>query len=218
MQKFILSLALATGVAASCCAQFNELDLIGNWELASCEGSYPGFTSSIFNDYFYITPSDCKYLHIGTVTSETSLPGTTGSLQKETVFSGGLLYPENIDLTTPAGDEYEDDYEHIQDYAIALSDFSITNENKLHISPFYGIGTFRFIIETLDKGQMILKSYDGKCTITYLRASDSKVNAITSDSAGSNQEYYNLQGIRLKEKGKGLNIIHREGKATKELN
>ena len=212
---FILLAALnMTAMAAS----FNEEDLIGSWELISHDGTYPTFTTYPFTydgDYSIVPPpAQCKYLYLGTLDASVSLPGTSGSLNNGTVFTGGLIYPENTNLTATEEWDY-DDYENIFEIAIPLEDFYISNENKLHITWMSGFAN-RFIIDQLDNQKMVLKSYDKKFTVTYQRVSSSNVNAI-SDVNSDTTDYYNLQGMRLKNVAKGINIIHRNGKYIKQL-
>lgn len=222
MKKAFLFLLLAFIMQYAKAQEFNELDLLGSWELVSCEGTYPGFTtnpyadlSDEYDDFDYVPASKCTYLYLGVVDNSVSLPGTTGSFNPETVISGGMFYPENTNLTAPA--EWEnDDYENIQEISVPISDFSITNQNKLHITTGWLVD-FRFVIETLTADEMKLKSYDGKCTVAYKRVKDpSKVKGVNV-SEDSNEEYYNINGHRIAAPRKGVNIIRRGGKSSKHI-
>lgn len=224
MKKALLFLLLAFIMQYAKAQEFNELDLLGSWELVSCEGTYPGFTTNPYadynvgddyGDYDYVPASKCTYLYLGVVDNSVSLPGTTGSFNPATVISGGMFYTENTNLTATE-ENYYDDYENISEISLPISDFSITNQNKLHIIPG-GWLDFRFVIESLTADEMKLKSYDGKCTVAYKRVKDpSKVKGVNI-SEDSNEEYYNINGHRIAAPRKGVNIIRRGGKSSKHI-
>ena len=204
--------------------EYSELDLLGCWELVSCDGTYPGFTTNPYadsddiygdDDYDYLPPSQCTYLYIGVVDNSVSLPGTTGSFHPATVISGGMFYPENTNLTAPAEWNY-DDYENIQEISVPISDFSITNRDKLHFVTSW-MNDYRFIIENLTADEMKLKSYDGKCTVVYKRVKDpSKVKGVNV-SENDSEGYYNLNGNRMTSPQKGINIIRHKGRSFKHI-
>lgn len=220
MKKAFLFFLLAFIIQYAKAQEFNELDLLGSWELVSCEGTYPGFTTNPYadepgDDYDFFPVSKCTYLYLGVVDNSVSLPGTTGSFNPATVISGGMFYPENTNLTATE-ENYYDDYENISEISLPISDFSITNQNKLHITTGWLID-FRFVIETLTGDEMKLKSYDGKCTVAYKRVKDpSKVKGVNV-SEDSNEEYYNINGHRIAAPRKGVNIIRRGGKSSKHI-
>lgn len=202
--------------------QYDEKDLVGGWELVSCQGTYPGFTTDphegLSYDWVHLIVSEFEHLYLGTVDSSTQLNGTTGKLMKGTFFTGGLFYPGNLNLNLPGISDPDDYLDSLYEIAVPVSDFCITNENKFHITTPYG-WDYRFIIESLDSQRMILKSYDGKCTVTYQRVpGTNKINTINPDTVDAEEDYYNLNGIRQNKEQKGINIIRKGNKAVKKLN
>ena len=87
-----------------------------------------------------------------------------------------------------------------------VPDFFITNNDKLHII----VGddySLRFKIVELTDRTLVLKSYDGKCSITLEKVGTTKVSEVRQQKPNSTA-IYNLSGQRVDENSRnGLYIV-----------
>lgn len=87
-----------------------------------------------------------------------------------------------------------------------VPDFFITNNDKLHII----VGddySLRFKIVELTDRTLVLKSYDGKCSITLEKVGTTKVSEVRQQKPNSTA-IYNLSGQRVGENSRnGLYIV-----------
>ena len=192
MKKSILIVLLTTIFSLNLHAQdYDEVNLLGLWELESSEGVYFGFSV----DGESSTPP--SHMYFGRVTDISQLPSDPDDDDIDDLW-GGYLFDDTDRFVYP------------------VTDFLISNSNKLHID-IDGEISFRFVIEELSDQKLRLKSYDGGFTATYKRVSSTtKVKEIaTTDS--TQEEYYNLQGIQSRVPHKGINIVRRGSKVKKEI-
>ncbi|MDE6295160.1 MAG: hypothetical protein K2M03_03765 [Muribaculaceae bacterium] len=215
MKKLFLIVALMASFAVARAEQYDELDLLGGWELVSCEGDYPLFT---YRDNFLdVGLSQCKYLYLGMIYCEGGdcteqphiLPGLTKPLPHESYITGnGLFYISE--------DKWESEEYNWHSDGIAIDNFFISSGKILN---FYTeeLPALKFIITSLNDKELKLKSYDGKCTVVYKRISGANgVHGIAADNNDANETYYNLNGIRRNAPEKGINIV-RKGKTAKKI-
>ena len=76
-----------------------------------------------------------------------------------------------------------------------IPDFFISNNNKLHII----VGddfSLRFIIEELTATTMKVRTYDGKCSVTFTMKNPTDIKAVQKNS--ENTDTYNLGGQKVK--------------------
>ncbi|MDE5552337.1 MAG: hypothetical protein K2I91_03960 [Muribaculaceae bacterium] len=222
MKKLFLIVALMASFAVARAEQYDELDLLGGWELVSCEGDYPFFTKPVYpftdNDE---SLSDFKYLYFGVIYCHEDiphdnhiLPGISNPIEHDLDLLGnGLIYKSE--------DRWEDSdggYNDSSDGA-AVKNFFICGGNKLNLevdNMDWSI-CLKFIITNLNDKELKLKSYDGKCTVVYKRISGANgVNGIAADNNDAPETYFNLNGIRRNAPEKGINIV-RKGKTAKKI-
>ncbi len=199
------------GLQMKAADQFDEIDLRGGWELVSYSGDYYLFTYPYVSEYEgsfsefkymildnFILASDYDYDYI------INLPEfTPSSKYEEWLCIGGFF------STKGSGNQTRDGF--MEDI---IMDYFISNNNKLHIQ--LSATALHFVIESLTSTEMRLKSFDGKFTATYKRISDpSNVNALTVQS--TSEEIYKLNGIKTRTPSKGINIIRRGKKVTKNI-
>lgn len=105
-------------------------------------------------------------------------------------------------------------------FDLPVCDFFISNSNKLHIVGMPGSdgvnNIMRYVIESMDAGQMKLRSYDGKCTMTLKKeAGASNIGEMETSPADGETAFYTVNGIRVQEPGKGLYIVRKGSKSYK---
>ena len=211
--KKLLFLVVFTlfGLQMKAADQFDELNLRGGWELVSYTGNYDLFTTQ--EAFWDCTPaiSECKYLYLGemTLTPEenikVNLPGVNNTVVLDYASSlNGIVYKPEV------GDDEEND-----DFWIGITDFSISNGNKLHL--LFNPGAIHFVIESLTANELKIKSYDGNLTANYKRVTNSsKVKELTSP-ASSKEEIYDLNGLKAASATDGVKIVRQGEKVTKEI-
>lgn len=191
--------------------QFDELNLRGGWELVSYTGTYDLFTNP--ESFWDMTPaiSNCKYLYIGEIPVNESeyievlFPGLTTSVELDTTCSyNGAFYKPEIE-----GADYTDEY------WIGITDFSISNGNKLHL--LFVPGAIHFVIESLTATELKIKSYDGNLTANYKRISNSSNVRELTAPASSKEEIYDLNGLKATSATDGVKIVRQGEKVTKEI-
>lgn len=230
MKNLLLIVALVASFAVARAEQYDELDLLGGWELISCEGDYPLFTQP---DRFDWSLSDCKYMYLGvlfcpyveTDHDDHILPGITNTMigHDFSTSSNGLIYKaENkwyANENNNSG-KYEGEF-HLDSDGVRITNFFICGENKLNIviqDVYDCCISLKFIITTLNDKELSVKSYDGKCTVSYKRISGeiTGMNGIAADNNDAVETYYDLNGIRRNIPEKGINII-RKGRTAKKV-
>lgn len=216
MKKLLLIVAMVASFAIARAEQFDELNLLGGWELQSCVGDYPYFTN-YYRDYEECSPNDCKYLYLGPIYIDpddtdkilTPLPFFPNNIADLDNFAcNGLFYKEPSKWDDPS---FDIDYD-----GVAVWDFFISNGNKLHL---IGIEEFcpslQFVILSLTDKEMKLRSYDGKCTIVYKKiANGTGISKINEDDESSSV-FYNLNGVRHQTPQSGINIERKGNKSRK---
>lgn len=232
MKNLLLIVALVASFAVARAEQYDELDLLGGWELISCEGDYPLFTQPAILD---VSLSDCKYMYLGVLFcpglfeeaphDDHILPGITNTMIGHDFgeSSNGLIYKsENkwVENENNNSGKYEGEYDYGSD-GVGISNFFICGENKLNIViqvPDRTCVSLKFFITTLNDKELSVKSYDGKCTVSYKRISGeiTGMNGIAADNNDAVETYYDLNGIRRNIPEKGINII-RKGRTAKKV-
>lgn len=210
----MLCLAL-WGMQIKAVEQFDELDLLGGWELVSYSGTYEMFTKPLAGR---IPASECKYLYFGNVYAEedeeviVSFPGMDAPGYCLGASINGLVYnKESITYDETETGYDEDEYEGY----LEMSDFFISNVNKLHLQFFGGYGgSMQLMIETLTNTELCLKSYDGKFVVKYKRISG-PLGLSEISSSSSTEDIYNIKGIKTHTPSRGVNIIRKGGKVSK---
>ena len=206
MRKIFL-LILLTIVSIEVVAQeLSEVSLLGQWEIASVNGEYYGFTERYREDDSPLT--SFKYLYFGTLTPDTQLPD----------YDGDKGVPKDFDAMS-GGCFYGNENPHsMYDEEVAISDFFISDKTKLHISITSYENVFRFIIEDFNDHELHLKSFDGKCDVVYKRVQgSSKLQSMETETAKESSSYYSLSGIRTSDPQKGVNIVMKDNKLSKEV-
>ena len=184
----------------------SEVNLLGQWEIASVNGEYYGFTERYGDDNSPLT--SFKYLYFGTLTPDTQLPdydGYKGVSEYFEEMSGGCFY----------GNENS---HNMYDQEVGICDFFISDKTKLHISITSFENVLRFIIEDFNDQELHLKSFDGKCDVVYKRVQvSSKLQSVETETDSYSSSYYNLSGIRTSTPHKGVNIVMKDNKISKEV-
>lgn len=175
MKKLLLFSLACTLISASAYAQtYDETQLIGRWELTDMEGEHALF------------PKAPTAIELGDSLYTWSY-NSDGSSDVST--TSGMIY----DLYIKG---YYGDWE--VEKAVEVVDFFISNGNKLHIIPDDVFGaSLRFVIVSLTEKDMVLQTYDGKCTFSLTRAPKSAIQAVRSKKSAS-ENAYDLAGKRIK--------------------
>ena len=164
MKKIVVSLIMLMSILSVKAQSFNEIDLIGKWNVSSVTGNHPLGIKSFTGIYFgYATVSDDE---------------------NETHCSSGFI-------TDFISYDYYRNCDYSRSYVFIL-DFFISNNNKLHIiiGDDYGL---RFIIESLSDTSMKLKSYDGATTIELTKESSTGIKEF-HNSPNAESGIYNIEG------------------------
>ena len=212
------------GISVAHAEEFDELDLLGGWELVSYEGTYPLFTKPGVYGYTDFGLSDCKFLYLGEISSldeiqenedKITLPGFNHPVEVDQFAPAynGLLYKDQKDLENS---EYLD----LNDDCFSLDNFFISGGNKLNLvsSEEFPGPALKFIIEALNDKEMLLKSYDGKFKVTYKRiAGVSDVKTVNAESNTDDAKtYYNIDGTKTNNPLHGI-YIEKTSSAVKKI-
>ncbi|MDE6811671.1 MAG: hypothetical protein K2J15_04905 [Muribaculaceae bacterium] len=226
MKKLSLFLAMLLCFSVVKAEQFDELDLLGGWELVSYEGTYPFFTEP-YNHLDFVA-AECKFLYLGDIYwnvdggNKITLPGLDQPLFDKD-FNGGIGSANGM-FYKDRKNWIDSDQMNPDDDCILLDNFFIAGGNKLNLVPsqhsnsdFY-IPALKFIIETLNDTEILLKSYDGKFKVTYKRITGvSDVKSINDESnAVDSKTYYNLDGTKTNNPLNGI-YIEKTPSAVKKI-
>ncbi len=200
---------------------FDELALLGGWELTSVEGSDPFFFENLRGSDGDVTLASCKYMYLGEYTwyEETNgnsiiLPGMSKPMSKW----GGYVYSCQGLLYKPLEQWYNHDDPHTEDYYIylkydgyLLQNFFIAGGNKLNLVISLDLDeeyVKKFIIESLNDKEMRLKNYDGTLKVTYKRvaAGNGVKNVNANSDADETHTYYKLNGTAITHPTEGIYI------------
>ncbi len=115
---------------------------------------------------------------------------------------------------------YLDEYEGMAyEYdAVRISDFSITNGNKLHISIIDDF-TLIFKIVSLTDDELVVTPLGSSNTITFKKQDDATTSAKSLPASQKPGEYavYDTEGVQQPTVGKGVNIISERDGTTKKV-
>lgn len=210
-------MALLATVMSVRAEQFDEVKLMGSWELTSVEGDFPYFTDTFTWEGDYdeeggnFAFADCKYLYLGTIDGQSvsNLLGIEDAIDSDFEWVNGLIYKPLKDWDVK--DYFDSDFID----GGMIYDFSITNGNKLHLMFYSGIPSLHFVIESMTDTELHLKSYDGKGKVVYKRVSTDLAIANVNAKTDAPQGYYNLKGVKSTKPSHGVNIIRHKDFAKK---
>ena len=217
MRKLALILLLTViGLQVKAAEQFDELNLRGRWELISYNGAYDLFTFPYFYEYSQSSIADCKYLTFEDLVLayeyDLDNDSDTGVVLGLSEFSPNSKYNEWACFSGIFTKQEPNQIMNDGDM-ILVTDYYITNNNKLHID--LASAALRFVIESFTENELHLKSFDGKFTANYRRVSNP--TTIKEVHVQSNlKEIYNINGLRKHSLSKGVNIV-RNGKEVRKV-
>lgn len=195
--KRLLTIAAVIMIALGVKAQeFDELTLLGKWNVTSMTGStspdgIKSFKAIAFGD---VPIEDDNVVDDGYVEFSYNI---------EYSYFGAVIY--NPVLVNPDDEDSEE---------IEYSDFFISNNNKLHISETSNNNSLRFVIEKLTDTEMELRTYDGKCHIS-LTKDPSAINRINEEQKDAPSVYYDLNGMKISKPSKGI-YIEKKGNSSRK--
>lgn len=184
--------------------EFNEVDLLGKWDVVSQTGNISdgllSFDAICFGRAFLSGDNEIEFNPNGYV--------------QNVVYISGKLDWESFDNMS---DFENSNYIGNNDYCM-LRDFFISNGNKLHIDMYIIYGDkFRFVIESLTDNEMVLTNFTGDCRMVLRKADGgSSVEKITVEDTTGNTGYYTVDGRKVEHPSGGL-YIHKSADATEKV-
>lgn len=173
-------LVLFFALVSAVCTQaqtYDETELLGKWNVTS-------ITGQVNND---VISFESLYLGDTLVTE-----GEVDSWLCAGYLSQVKMYDQDIDAYDPS--------ETCTYSKVPVSDFFISNNNKLHIN-HYDTNMIRLVIKGWANDVMKLESYDGKTKIE-LKKDRSYVNAVISETPEEDR-MYDVQGHKVTKTQKG---------------
>lgn len=167
MKKIYLLITLLVSAASVNAQTFDEADLIGTWNTNGL--TYPAYEISNIES---ITLGDCMY------DDEKGLDSMSGYITNMTYNS------YSYDKKTTKTKEFA-----------SITDFIISNNNKLHIVQADNF-VLHFIIEELTSTTLKVRTYDGLSYTFSKTASPSSVRTVTM-TRSADDSTYNLNGQKM---------------------
>ena len=212
LQNMIMvMLPLVIGVNAKAIEQYDETNLPGLWEVVEKQGT------TLTLKWIEGEHGDWNWLYLG----DMLLTDNNGPI----FDADELPSPDEIDygyhISGISGFIASTRPDANQDVGITwdIKDFFISNGNKLHLTGCDGWdGVLRFVIEEFADNTLKIKSYDGNMTATLKRVESSVVKQVIADNnTGNIEEVYTISGMKAGKNTKGIRIVRRNSKTTKEF-
>lgn len=167
MKKLFLFFSILFAMSANA-QNIDETELLGKWNVSSKTGTLPLDIINFTGFVFgYTTFTDDYY--------------------RKYDYSGYITGYEK-----DYGDKGSADAEDVP-----ITDFFISNNDKLHIGVTWESTVLRFIIESLTETSMTLKTYDGQCSISLTKDNSAAVRS-TIINHTDDTSIYNLAGKKVK--------------------
>lgn len=182
MKQILFALVMFLGLMPINAQEYDVSDLLGTWNLTSQTGKI----SSTFETFQSITFGDVRVVKNG-----------RGYLYPYGVITKAICIRENSD-----GELYNHDYDYVGIHAFVISGGHILN---VFVSDSYDECYMGMVIKKLTSKEMILTDYKNTCEIILTKQEGSKVKELQISDKGEN-EYYSLDGIKVKKPDKGIYI------------
>lgn len=202
MKKFLLLMSfIVAALIAKANQQYDERDLLGTWEITEREGSTPLWAYWEADEF---CKGEIKFFQFGFDEG-----GVNSSYDIKDYELAGAIFWSNPLLPKPNG----------AGCYVPIGDFFISNGNKLHV--VYGdddyFNTLMLEIESFTDSELKLVSFNGKMRLTLTRITGTLVSADMSTADIEPTSIYTLDGMKVKEPGKGIHILKINNEENKKV-
>ena len=205
MKQLFLFILLVVGAICAQAEQYDEVKLLGLWEITEKEGNWKPldvFQESVLEELHYISFGDTY----------------DPSIDDITYVGGGAYWSEMPkDFTScgiyPSSDSYDFG-------GVVFDDFFISNDNKLHIIQDlsdYNVSSFRFVIDSFTGSELKLHTYDNKMKLTLKRVATPNAVKELQGQTDIPNAIYDLNGKKAQNPEKGIYVVRTGSETTKRV-
>lgn len=209
MKQLFLFILLVVGAICAQAEQYDEVKLLGLWEITEKEGNCKPL--EYFQEEVLYGYGELHYISFG----DTYDP----SIDDPSAIGGGAYWSEMPKDFTSCG--IYDPSSHEYDYVgVLFDDFFISNDNKLHIIQDMNdseVSSFRFVIDSFTDLELKLHTYDNKMKLTLKRVATPNAVKELQGQTDILNAIYDLNGKKTQNPEKGIYVVKTGSETTKRV-